>query len=47
MNAAADFPPLLALFFTARLIQQRQASPHTIASYRTTFPCWFATPSVR
>ena len=37
MNAAADFPPLLALFFTARLIQQRQASPHTIASYRTTF----------
>ena len=37
MNAAADFPRLLARFFTERLMQQRQASPHTIASYRTTF----------
>ena len=37
MNAAADFPRLLALFFTERLMRQRQASPHTIASYRTTF----------
>ena len=32
MNAAADFPRLLALFFTERLMRQRQASPHTIAS---------------
>ena len=29
MNAAADFPRLLALFFTERLMRQRQASPHT------------------
>ncbi len=34
---AADFPPLLAAFFTQRLMQQRQASPHTITSYRDTF----------
>ena len=32
-----DFPRLLAAFFTDRLIQQLQASPHTIASYRDTF----------
>ena len=37
MNAAADFPRLLTLFFTERLMRQRQASPHTIASYRSTF----------
>ena len=37
MNAAADFPRLLAVFFTERLMRQRQASPHTIASYRSTF----------
>jgi site-specific recombinase XerC len=29
--------PLLERFFTARLMQQRQASPHTISSYRDTF----------
>jgi integrase/recombinase XerD len=29
--------PLLAAFFTERLQQQRQASPHTIAAYRDTF----------
>lgn len=34
---AADFPSLLAAFFTQRLMQQRQASPHTITSYRDTF----------
>jgi len=28
---------LLERFFTQRLIQQRQASPHTISSYRDTF----------
>ena len=32
-----DFPRLLAAFFTDRLMQQLQASPHTIASYRDTF----------
>jgi site-specific recombinase XerD len=31
------FPALLQGFFTQRLMQQRQASPHTIASYRDTF----------
>ncbi len=29
--------PLLERFFTQRLLQQRQASPHTISSYRDTF----------
>ena len=29
--------PLLQSFFTDRLMSQRQASPHTIASYRDTF----------
>lgn len=32
-----DFPRLLQSFFTDYLIRQRQASPHTIASYRDTF----------
>jgi integrase/recombinase XerD len=33
----ATFPALLQRFFTDRLVQQRQASPHTIAGYRDTF----------
>ncbi|SRR5712692_213232 len=33
----ASFPALVQRFFTERLLQQRQASPHTIASYRDTF----------
>jgi site-specific recombinase XerD len=36
MNTA-NLPALLEAFFTDRLIRQRQASPHTIASYRDTF----------
>jgi len=32
-----DFPALLQRFFTERLMHQRQASPHTISSYRDTF----------
>jgi site-specific recombinase XerD len=32
-----SFPSLLQRFFTDRLRQQRQASPHTIAGYRDTF----------
>jgi site-specific recombinase XerD len=32
-----EFPALLQAFFTDRLVQQRRASPHTIAAYRTTF----------
>ena len=31
------FSALLEGFFTQRLMQQRQASSHTIASYRDTF----------
>lgn len=37
MKPQAHFPVLLESFFTQRLINQRQASPHTIASYRDTF----------
>lgn len=37
MIAPASFAPLLERFFTQRLMQQRQASPHTISSYRDTF----------
>jgi site-specific recombinase XerC len=37
MKPQANFPILLESFFTQRLINQRQASPHTIASYRDTF----------
>jgi site-specific recombinase XerD len=32
-----DFSALLQAFFTDRLIQQRRASPHTVAAYRNTF----------
>src|ERR671923_105066 len=37
MRDATDFPALLQSFFTTRLMTQRRASPHTIASYRDTF----------
>ena len=37
MRDAAEFPALLQSFFTTRLMTQRRASPHTIASYRDTF----------
>jgi site-specific recombinase XerD len=37
MTAPTNFAPLLERFFTQRLMQQRQASPHTISSYRDTF----------
>ena len=33
----ATFPALVQRFFTERLLQQRHASPHTIASYRDAF----------
>jgi site-specific recombinase XerD len=32
-----ELPALLQAFFTNRLIQQRRASPHTLAAYRNTF----------
>lgn len=37
MKASANLASLLEGFFTKRLIAQRSASPHTIASYRDTF----------
>ena len=37
MKTQADFAALLQAYFTDRLIQQRGASPHTIASHRDTF----------
>jgi len=37
MKISANFAGLLESFFTDRLMRQRQASPHTIASYRDTF----------
>jgi site-specific recombinase XerD len=37
MTVEANLPRLLEGFFTERLMHQRQASPHTIASYRDTF----------
>jgi len=37
MKTTTSFAPLLERFFTQRLMQQRQASPHTISSYRDTF----------
>ena len=35
--ASGSLAPLLERFFTQRLMQQRQVSPHTISSYRDTF----------
>ena len=40
MIKPASFASLLERFFTQRLMQQRQVSPHTISSYRDTF-CQF------
>ncbi len=37
MTTTTSLAPLLEHFFTQRLMQQRQASPHTISSYRDTF----------
>jgi site-specific recombinase XerD len=37
MKGQPTFPALLEGFFTQRLMQQRRASAHTIASYRDTF----------
>lgn len=42
MKNFTNFPGLLEGFFTDRLMRQRQASPHTIASYRDTFRLLFA-----
>ena len=37
MSSSVTFATLLETFFTRRLMQQRQASPHTISSYRDSF----------
>ena len=37
MKSPASLAALLENFFTQRLMNQRQASPHTISSYRDTF----------
>lgn len=37
MKTSNSFAIMLERFFTHRLMQQRQASPHTISSYRDTF----------
>ena len=37
MSTSSSLAVLLETFFTQRLMQQRQASPHTISSYRDTF----------
>jgi integrase/recombinase XerD len=37
MTGPNPFPGLLESFFLDRLMRQRQASPHTLASYRDTF----------
>ena len=37
MNTHSHLPRLVEAFFTDRLLRQRDASPHTIASYRDTF----------
>jgi site-specific recombinase XerD len=37
MTTSANFAPLLERFFTQRLMRERQASAHTIASYRDSF----------
>ncbi len=37
MQTEIAFPHLLQAYFTERLMPQRQASPHTIASDRHTF----------
>ncbi|MGH2410046.1 MAG: site-specific integrase, partial [Chloroflexota bacterium] len=37
MTSHPSFAPLVERYFSQRLIAQKQASPHTIASYRDTF----------
>ena len=37
MTTNLSFPTLVETFFTERLLRQKQASPHTVASYRDTF----------
>jgi integrase len=41
MTARPTLAPLVERFFTERLVRQRNASPHTVASYRDTFRLLF------
>jgi integrase/recombinase XerD len=47
VSAASILPALIERFFTQRLMQQRNASPHTIASYRDTFRLLFSFAQTR
>lgn len=38
MTTSTSFAALLERFFTQRLMLQRQASPHTVSSYRDGLP---------
>ena len=42
MKHSRQFPELLQTFFTERLMNQLQASTHTLASYRDTFRLLFS-----
>ena len=46
MKSSGTLAVLLESFFTQRLMNQRQASPHTISSYRDTFACFCIRPSL-
>ena len=37
MTTNTNFPGLVQAFFTDRLLQQREASPNTVAGYRDSF----------
>lgn len=41
MSVPSSLAPLIERFFTQRLMMQRQASPHTVASYRDTFRLFY------
>ncbi len=41
MSKAPSLAPLVQSYFSRRLLQERQASPHTIAAYRDTFRLLF------
>lgn len=47
MTGTPILPSLIERFFTQRLMQQRNASPHTIASYRDTFRLLFVFAQAR
>lgn len=47
MIGTATLPSLIERFFTLRLMHQRNASPHTIASYRDSFRLLFAFAQAR